>query len=64
VTFYYFIEMEFLAFTDLETVEVTIDSVGITPPPGTTGTVLSPDCAKNVQRLLLKPQDECWTNWR
>jgi hypothetical protein len=25
-------------FTDLETVEVTIDSVGITPTPGTTGT--------------------------
>jgi hypothetical protein len=25
---------------------------------------LSPDCAKNVQRLLLKHQDECWTNWR
>jgi hypothetical protein len=25
-------------FTNLETVEVTIDSVGITPPPGTTGT--------------------------
>jgi hypothetical protein len=25
-------------FTDLETVEVTIDSVGITPPPGTTCT--------------------------
>jgi hypothetical protein len=25
-------------FTDLETVKVTIDSVGITPPPGTTGT--------------------------
>jgi hypothetical protein len=27
-------------FTDLETVEVIIDRVGITPPPGTTGTGL------------------------
>jgi hypothetical protein len=25
-------------FTNLDTVEVTIDRVGITPPPGTTGT--------------------------
>jgi hypothetical protein len=25
-------------FTDLETVEATIDNVGITPPPCTTGT--------------------------
>jgi hypothetical protein len=33
-------------------------------PPVPQAHDLSPDCAKNVQRLLLKPQDECWINWR